>query len=1224
MFKKNESGVFNMSRRILNFRFFASLICLVLLFYCVSFFISSNILAAEQNLKLQILAINDLHGALESRTLNNKPIGGAAVLAGYLDKWENEAAAQGIHTFRVHAGDVIGASPPISALLQDEPTMNILGVAGFVYGCPGNHEFDEGREELLRLQNGGAHPKTEPYTGVWPGAATQYLCASVVDKQTQQPIFPPCAVSEVEGVKVGFIGADLEETPTIVKPSGVATLDFLDEAQSINKYVNELKEQGVETIIVLLHQGGAGDRQGGPISGEIVDIVNAIDDEVDVVITGHTHTGFWGNIGSKIVTQAYSNGTAFADIDLTVDRTTKDVVEKSAQIIDTYHDAAIPADAAVEELVNYYKELAAPISNQVIGTAAYDLTKDQNNAGESALGNLIADAQKWKMGSELAFMNPGGIRANLKSGEVTWGELYTVQPFNNTLVKMNLTGAQIETLMEQQWKDQPYPRVLQISGLNYTWDPAQPAGERVDPAKILVNGQPIETEKTYSVTVNSFLADGGDNFTVLKEGTERENGPVDLDALVEHVQQLDQPFGSSIEGRISIPPDIFVQVTDLHISNFTDAEKTFQAKYDPLAYAPIFVEEMKALRPSFIVATGDLVAKAETKSLAKGLEWFDLYLNNIVNPVTSEGITFYQVPGNHDAGGIKYYKKLEDIPEDLKEYYGDGLFTKKTGFPTFYSFDQGDYHYIVLDPLELDRTVKLPEEQLNWLKNDLEANKEKNIILFFHQPSSNWEDWAEVSDILDGYKIKMMLAGHWHTDEAVDNGFPEQATSSFSGCWWRETVGKDGTPTGYRLVYPLAGEVRHFYKELGANQQINITSPVDIAIDGDTSLNVQAYDALQPVKKLFYRIDGSAWQPMYMEKVGVWYDGKAALNITPDNNYHKIEVGYEAADGTVFSKAQWYKFADDNTITIQEIYDHFDKFHGRYATVRATVTAAFVDGQMPVLQDETAGITVWAGECAGRPAFYDGQGLILRGKVATDGNGLQQMHLNDAENVRITGTPWLPSPKVLEIQAVGSYFYQLVKVENVKVTEASEYEFYVQDGLGQKLLIYTGDVRPAYNPLDNLKIGDIINVSGIAWSYLGEAEICPRFPEDIVTVTQAGEPAQETATIDWLGVYDDQQKAYQGPLMAGKSYYLVCKPKKNTAGSASALTILEVLNNSQPQFLNAARLSVTENQSEFAALYQPAASGNFTLKCFLWNEWSNSVTWSSLAEPKEIDITVSP
>lgn len=508
--------------------------------------------AAERPLHVQILAINDFHGALEGRTVSGKPMGGAAVLAAYFKLREQQARQEsGGVTLKVHVGDVIGASPPISALLQDEPTLTILEAMGFEYGTVGNHEFDEGIQELLRLQRGGCHPATDCFDGT----RVQYLAANVVWADTEKPVLPPYAIRWVQGVPVGFIGVVTTDTPTIVTASGVQGLKFLDEVQTVNRYVRELKEQGVETIVVLMHNGGDGDRQ-GKVTGTIVPLVYAMDDEVDVVLSGHSHRCYQGLVGTKLVTQACANGTAFADVDLVIDRTFKDVVAKKAEIVDAVADApGITPDPAIQAMVRRYAERVAPRVNQLVATAAERILRQQNEAGESALGNLIADAQRWKMGVQVAFMNPGGIRADLDAGEITWGELYTVQPFNNYLVTMTLTGSQIERLLEQQWINQPYPRILQISGLRYVWHSDRPVGDRVDPGEIfLENGTPVEPEGRYRVVVNSFLADGGDNFTVLREGTERVVGPVDLDALVEYLQRIPQPVSARIEGRIQRQP----------------------------------------------------------------------------------------------------------------------------------------------------------------------------------------------------------------------------------------------------------------------------------------------------------------------------------------------------------------------------------------------------------------------------------------------------------------------------------------------------------------------------------------------------------------------------------------------------------------------------------------------------------------------------------------------
>ncbi len=270
---------------------------------------------------------------------------------------------------------------------------------------------------------------------------------------------------------------------------------------------------------------------------------------MDIIASGHTHQFTNAMVDGKLITQAFSYSTAFADIDITIDRARRDIVEKKAEIVTTFNEG-ITADPEIATLVKKYEDQVAPLINRVIGTAAARITADQNPAGESALGNLIADAQRAKMGTQFAFMNPGGIRAPIEAGEVTWGELYAVQPFANDLVKMTLTGDQIYTLLNQQWQPQSdgsiRTRFLQISGLSYTWNDSRPVGDKVVEVRG-PNGQPLNRATGYTVTVNIFLAGGGDAFTVLTRGTDRSTGPVDLDALVEYVQALPQPFNASVE-----------------------------------------------------------------------------------------------------------------------------------------------------------------------------------------------------------------------------------------------------------------------------------------------------------------------------------------------------------------------------------------------------------------------------------------------------------------------------------------------------------------------------------------------------------------------------------------------------------------------------------------------------------------------------------------------------
>lgn len=535
--------------------------------------------------KIKLLGINDFHGQLSPRAVGARPAGGAAVLASYL-RVASESAKDG--AIIVHAGDHVGASPPNSALLQDEPAIDVLNelankqclpvrlfrrlpyeIQAYtqprcnIVGTFGNHEFDEGIGEALRLVYGGNHEDGPFLDKRWQGAQFPYISANVIDQSTGRSVLPPYTVKLVDGVRIGFIGAVLKETPTIVTPTGVAGLKFIDEADAINASVKQLKRQGVKTIVVTIHQGtgqtsytGPTDPEVKPPTGPIADIVKRLDSEVDVVVSGHAH-GFTNALvpndkGKEILlTQAFSASTAYGDIDLSISRKSDDVVEKSAAIVTTWGDEGpgLVPDAKVAEIVAQADERVAPLVNRVVGTATTALNRTENSAGESSLGNLIADAQRVTTDAQFAFMNPGGIRADLDAGEVSWGDLFTIQPFGNDLVSMDLTGAQVKTLLEQQWQGQTFPRIMKTSGLTYTWDNARPVGDRVTQI-LTTEATPLDLAATYRVTVNSFMAAGGDGFLVLPQGTNRVVGPVDLDALVEYVESLTQPFSVAIEGRI--------------------------------------------------------------------------------------------------------------------------------------------------------------------------------------------------------------------------------------------------------------------------------------------------------------------------------------------------------------------------------------------------------------------------------------------------------------------------------------------------------------------------------------------------------------------------------------------------------------------------------------------------------------------------------------------------
>jgi 5'-nucleotidase len=503
--------------------------------------------------EMRILAINDFHGYLrppqggiritDPADKSKKiavPAGGSEQMA-TLVKELRQGAKNNIF---VAAGDLIGASPFLSAMFHDEPTIESLSMMGLDVASVGNHEFDEGKDELLRIQNGGCHP-ADGCQGPHPflGAKFRYLAASTVEKNTGKTIFPPYEIRQFDGIPVAFIGLTLKGTPGLVSPLSVASLEFRDEADTVNALVPELKARGVEAIVVLIHEGGfpAGDYNECPgISGPIVDIVKKFDRAVDVVISGHTHQAYVCDIDGRLVTSGDKYGTLVTAIDVKLDPATRDVISAKADNV-VVRIGAYARDPEQTALVESYEKLAAPIANRRAGAVTETLSRAPNDAGESVLGDIIADAQlaatsaEPKGGAMIAFTNPGGVRTDIAwkdDGAVTYADVFASQPFRNQLVTLTLSGAQIKDMLEQQWLDPHRPRILQVSkGFNYTWDNSKPYGERVVADSMSLNGQRIDPAQNYRVTVNNFLSVGGDGFTVLKDGTAPQFGSYDADAL---------------------------------------------------------------------------------------------------------------------------------------------------------------------------------------------------------------------------------------------------------------------------------------------------------------------------------------------------------------------------------------------------------------------------------------------------------------------------------------------------------------------------------------------------------------------------------------------------------------------------------------------------------------------------------------------------------------------
>lgn len=527
--------------------------------------------AQTATVDLRILAINDFHGNLRAppggiripdpADLANKTIAVEAGGAEHMATLVRQLRDGHKNTIFVAAGDLIGASPFLSAMFHDEPTIESLDMMGLDVASVGNHEFDEGKDELLRMQNGGCHPKDgcqgpHPFTG----AKFRYLAASTIEKSTGKPLLPAYEIREFDGIPVAFIGLTLKGTPLIVAPDGVASLEFRDEAETVNALVPELKARGVEAIVVLIHEGGfpTGHYNECPgISGPIVDIVKKFDRAVDIVVSGHTHRAYVCNIDGRLVTSADKYGTVLTVIDVKLDRVTRDIASTSVNntlVVDLY-----PRDPQQTALIESYDRLAAPIAGRPAGSISETLSRMPNASGESALGNIIADAQLAATASEkdggavIAFTNPGGIRSDITrkdDGAVSYGDVFAAQPFRNQLVTMTLTGQQIKQALEQQWTDPKRPRILQVSkGFSYSWDNSKPEGQRILADTMSLNGRPIDPSAHYRVTVNNYLAVGGDGFVALS-GKDQLTGIYDVDALYAYFR-TNSPIAPAAGNRIA-------------------------------------------------------------------------------------------------------------------------------------------------------------------------------------------------------------------------------------------------------------------------------------------------------------------------------------------------------------------------------------------------------------------------------------------------------------------------------------------------------------------------------------------------------------------------------------------------------------------------------------------------------------------------------------------------
>lgn len=533
--------------------------------------------SARETVSLRLIAFNDLHGHLEpgenaiavadprdpARTLPLRA-GGVAHLAGAVRALREEQPA----SLLISGGDLVGASPLASALFRDEPTIEVMNALGLDLNAAGNHEFDHGVAELQRLIGGGCATTPRGVTascaqesGRYDGARFPFLAANVADAEGR-PLLPAYVVHSVDGVRIGIVGAVTRSTPGIVMPDGIRGWRFGAEGPALNRAARELRAAGVNAIVAVVHEGGETDGGFDDCAnprGAIFEIARALDPAIAVVFSAHTHRGYNCRVDGRVVIQAASFGRLLSVVDLQIDRASgavrpsatraRNLPVANGRSADEALNAAYPpypADPQIAAIVAHYVERAGPLADRPVGRIAAAFERMPADQGDSPAGRLIADAQlaaTRAAGAQIAFTNTGGIRTDLRprapGGTVTYGDVFAMQPFGNALVTLTLTGAQLVALLESQWRGRsPQPHFLQPSAsLRYEWRDDAPAGARIVEASIRIDGAPLSRDARYRVTVNSYLAAGGDRFRLFLDGTDPVGGPLDVDALAQYLQR---------------------------------------------------------------------------------------------------------------------------------------------------------------------------------------------------------------------------------------------------------------------------------------------------------------------------------------------------------------------------------------------------------------------------------------------------------------------------------------------------------------------------------------------------------------------------------------------------------------------------------------------------------------------------------------------------------------
>jgi len=557
---------------------------------------------AADSVDVRLIAFNDFHGYIDPPGDQLKapgreggsvslPLGGAAVLAGAIEALK----AGHPRNVVVAAGDLVGASPLSSGLFHDEPTIEALNQMGLELSSVGNHEFDQGRIELQRKQNGGCYPggirgRDTCVDGEFSGAAFHYLAANVIDTASGQTLFPPYEIKTLDSgeghkISIAFVGLVLKATPGMVTPTGVAGLSFTDEAAAANALLSQIHAQGVNAVVILIHQGGAtegayNDKSCPGLHGDILPVIDRLDPAFRVIVSAHTHQAYNCRYAGRLLTSAGSYGRYLTAIDLRLSTQDGGIVAASADNLAVVNDQqniadpasypVFPADPGVAALVARYDALSAPITGRVVGSVVADITRapladpaSARPSGESALGELVADSELSATrghGAVAALINSGGVRADLlfaqnsaggKPGEITYGEAYKVLPFGDHLVTMTLTGEQLYAVLAEQWGKKGQVKMLQVSrGFSFAWDDSRRAESgKIVPGSLKINGKLVRAHARYRITVDDFLASGGDGYTSLTKGRDMVKSAIDIDAFAAYLQQ-NSPIAAPLPDRV--------------------------------------------------------------------------------------------------------------------------------------------------------------------------------------------------------------------------------------------------------------------------------------------------------------------------------------------------------------------------------------------------------------------------------------------------------------------------------------------------------------------------------------------------------------------------------------------------------------------------------------------------------------------------------------------------